>query len=351
MNKKIVIRVLIIFFSLGIIVGAILAIWGWNIALKPNFTTNNESKNLIFVEKNENFDALVCKLEADSLVVNSNSLRKFGNLLGSRVDKIPAGCYYINPDLNNLDQVRNLIRGMQSPVNVTVNSVRMPQQLVSNISKQLLLDSVALSDFINDEEKMKQIGFTNNQLFTLFVCNTYEMWWTVSVDNFMARMKKEHDAFWNASRVEKAKKLGMSKEDVVILASIVEEESKYAPELSRIAGLYINRLKRGMLLQSDPTVKYAVGDFTLNQILYAHLEVDSPYNTYKYVGLPPSPIRLPNARTIDAVLNAESHNLFYMCASEKFDGTHNFAKTLGEHNRNAERYHQALRVWKRSQKK
>lgn len=348
MNKKIVIRVLIIFFSLAIIIGAILAFWGWNIALKPNFTVNNESKNLIFVEKNENFDTLVAKLEADGLVINSNSLRKLGKLLGGRVEKIPAGCYYINPELNNFDQVRNITRGLQSPVNVTVNSVRMPQQLVSNISKQLMLDSISLSDYINDEAKIKELGFESSEIFTLFVCNTYEMWWTVSVDNFMARMKKEHNNFWNENRLNKAKNLGLTKNEVITLASIVEEESKYAPELSRIAGLYINRLKRGMLLQSDPTVKYAVGDFTLNQILYAHLEIDSPYNTYKYVGLPPTPIRLPHASTIDAVLNAEKNNYIYMCASEKFDGTHNFAKTLGEHNRNAAKYHQALRVWKRS---
>lgn len=351
MNKKIVLRVLIITFSLGIVFGSILAIWGWNIALKPNFKANNESKNLIFIDKNENFDALVAKLEADDLVVNSNSLRKFGKLLGSRVAKIPAGCYYINPELNNFDQVRGIVRGMQSPINVTINSVRMPQQLISNVSKQLQLDSVALSDYINNEEKMSALGFDKSQIFTFFVCNTYEMWWTVSVDNFMARMKKEHNAFWNTNRVEKAKKLGMTKEEVVTLASIVEEESKYAPELSRIAGLYINRLHRGMLLQSDPTVKYAVGDFSLNQILYAHLEIESPYNTYKYVGLPPTPIRLPHTRTIDAVLNAEKHNYFYMCASEKFDGTHNFAKSLGEHNRNAEKYHRALRAWKWRQKK
>ena len=182
--------------------------------------------------------------------------------------------------------------------------------------------------------------------FALVIRNTYEVWWTVSVENLMKRLKKENDAFWNANdRRAKADKLGLTIPEVITLASIVEEETNYQPEKSRVAGLYLNRLRKGIRLQSDPTVKFAMKDFKLNRILYEHLKIDDPYNTYVYAGLPPGPIRLPSVATIDAVLNAEKHNYIFMCAHPDFNGTHNFAVTLAEHNRNAAKYHVALRKW------
>ena len=172
--------------------------------------------------------------------------------------------------------------------------------------------------------------------------NTYEMYWDVSADNFLLRMKKENDNFWNKERQTKAQTLGLNANQVATLASIVDSESAYNPEKPRIAGLYINRIKKGMLLQSDPTVIYAIGDFTIRRVLNRHLEADSPYNTYKYKGLPPGPIRIPSIAGLDAVLNHENNNYLYMCAKEDFSGSHNFAVTYAEHQANARRYVKAL---------
>jgi UPF0755 protein len=244
-------------------------------------------------------------------------------------------------------------RGEQVPVKLTINYMRLPEQFASKVSHQLMLDSAEIMNYITDKERMAELGYAPEHLFALVIRNTYEVWWTVSVEKLMQRLKKENDAFWNANdRRAKAQKLGLTIPEVITLASIVEEETNHQPEKSRVAGLYLNRLRKGIRLQSDPTVKYALKDFKLNRILFEHLKVDDPYNTYMYAGLPPGPIRLPSVATIDAVLNAEKHNYIYMCAHPDFNGTHNFAVTLAEHNRNAAKYHVALRKWlaKKNQK-
>lgn len=176
----------------------------------------------------------------------------------------------------------------------------------------------------------------------MFIPNTYEVYWNTSAKNFMNRMKKEYDRFWNDSRKAKAKEIGMSPVEVAILASIVEEETAAYDEYPVVAGLYINRLKRNIPLQADPTVKFAWGDFTLQRILFSHLEIDSPYNTYKHTGLPPGPLRIPSIKGLDAVLNYQKHSYLYMCAKEDLSGRHNFAKTLAEHSRNAKKYQAEL---------
>lgn len=176
----------------------------------------------------------------------------------------------------------------------------------------------------------------------MFIPNTYEVYWDISIDGLLKRMKKEYDKFWNDSRKDKAAVIGLTPVEVSILASIVEEECTYTDEYPTVAGLYLNRIKRKQLLQADPTVKFAVGDFGLRRILNVHLETDSPYNTYKYEGLPPGPIRIPSIKGIDSVLNYAKHDYLYMCAKEDFSGRHNFAKTLAEHNKNAANYRNAL---------
>jgi UPF0755 protein len=176
----------------------------------------------------------------------------------------------------------------------------------------------------------------------MFIPDTYEFYWTTTAEEFANRMKLEYDKFWNTERRKKAEEIKLSPAEVTTLASIVQAETAKNEEQKRIAGLYMNRLKRGQLLQADPTVKYAVGDFSLKRILNAHLEIDSPYNTYKYAGLPPGPINFPETTAIDAVLNYEKHNYLYMCAKEDFSGYHNFAVTFDEHSRNAAKYRAAL---------
>ena len=194
----------------------------------------------------------------------------------------------------------------------------------------------------NDTTYISKLGYTKETLPALFIPNTYEVYWNMSNEDFMQRMVKEHKAFWNEKRLKQAEAIGLTPIEVATLASIVEEETANNAEKPMVAGLYINRLKKGMLLQADPTVKFSMQDFGLKRILYKHLEVDSPYNTYKYAGLPPGPIRIPSYQGLESVLNYTKHNYLYMCAKEDFSGTHNFAVTSAQHEANARRYQQAL---------
>jgi UPF0755 protein len=220
--------------------------------------------------------------------------------------------------------------------------VRTKEDLAGKVSKYLIADSISILNLFSDENQIQKFGFTTETYRTMFIPNTYQFYWTTSAEEFAQRMKTEFDRFWNNERRKKAEQINLTPAEVTVLASIVQSETAKNEELARISGLYINRLNRGQFLQADPTVKYAVGDFTLKRILNVHLEIDSPYNTYKYVGLPPGPINFPETSAIDAVLNHERHNYIYMCAKEDFSGFHNFAVTLTEHNRNAAKYRAAL---------
>ena len=297
--------------------------------------------------------AFVDGLATDSIVSTPKSFMFVCRVLGLKPATIlPAGCYLVNSNITYLRFVQRIKRGEQVPVNLIINYMRIPEQFASKVSNQLMLDSAEIMDFVTDKERMAELGYAPEHLFALVIRNTYEVWWTISVKNLMKRLKKEHEIFWNTNgRREKAELLGLTIPEVITLASIVESETNYQPEKSRVAGLYLKRLRKGIRLQSDPTVKYALKDFKLNRILFEHLKEDDPYNTYKYVGLPPGPICLPSVATIDAVLNAEKHNYIYMCAHPDFNGTHNFAVTIAEHNRNAAKYHVALRKWLAKKKK
>ena len=223
-----------------------------------------------------------------------------------------------------------------------VPSVRTVDRLVRAVSRQLMIDSLDIAKLISDSAYCAQMGYTQETLPSLFIPNTYEVYWNMSADAFMKRMQKEHAAFWNNDRLKKAQHIGLTPEEVSTLASIVEEETANGPEKPMVAGLYINRLNKGMLLQADPTVKFGLQEFGLKRILFKHLEVDSPYNTYKHAGLPPGPIRIPSIQGLESVLNYTQHHYIYMCAKEDFSGTHNFAVTAAQHQANARRYQQAL---------
>ena len=253
-----------------------------------------------------------------------------------------TGHYQILPGESVFDVYRKFRNGTQTPVRVTVPQVRTLDQLASRLARQIMLDSASIATVLHDSAYCAQLGYTWQTLPALFIPNTYEMWWNTSMDKFMQRMQRENKAFWNEARLEKANKIGMSPIEVVTLASIVSEETAYVPEMPKVAGMYIRRLQIGMPLQADPTVKFALGDFGLRRIYFAHLEVESPYNTYKNKGLPPGPICIPSVKAIDAVLNHEQHGYLYMCAKEDFSGSHNFARTYSEHLANARRYSQAL---------
>ncbi len=265
------------------------------------------------------------------------------NLLNYVLDAKPrTGHYAILPGETVWDVYRKLRNGLQTPVNITIPQCRTMDMLAGHISRRLMLDSTQLADAFRDTSFCASLGYTPQTLPALFIPNTYQMWWNIPMDKFMERMKKENANFWDSERSAKATNIGLSHEEVITLASIVDEETAYIPEMPKVAGMYIRRIQIGMPLQADPTVKFALGDFSLHRIYHAHLQVESPYNTYLNKGLPPGPIRIPSIKAIDAVLNHEQHGYLYMCAKEDFSGSHNFARSYSEHMANARRYSRAL---------
>ena len=257
------------------------------------------------------------------------------------------GRYIFTPDKSNKDIVRMLCKGWESPMMLTLSgNIRGLEKLSGILGKRLAVDSAAFMEYFNREEVWAQCGFNKENFMGMFLPNTYEVYWTITPQKFVERMKKEYDKFWNTERTAKAAQIGLTPQQVSVLASIVCEETNYGPEMPRVAGVYMNRLNKGIKLDADPTVKFALGDPTIKRILFRHLKVDSPYNTYKNQGLPPGPITIPSIKAIDAVLGYENHNYLYFCASPSMDGTHRFARTLVEHNRNAREYQAKLNKMK-----
>ena len=242
-----------------------------------------------------------------------------------------AGNYSVRPGDSMRDIWNRLLSGNQTPVRIVVPSARNFGSLAGVLGQRLMADSAQFAAVLTRPEQMAHI-----------IPNTYEVWWTLSPDEFLQRMEKEYARYWNDERRKKAQAVGLTPDEVATLASIVDEETAQVDEKPLVAGLYLNRLRKGMLLQADPTVKYAVGNPTLRRILFEHLKTESPYNTYLHTGLPPTPIRIPTVQALEAVLNPAQHNYIYMCAREDLSGYHNFATTLTEHNANARRYQAAL---------
>lgn len=295
----------------------------------------------IYIDRDDNIDSVYNQIIK---VGNPKSMKGFKIIAEQKgYDKnIKTGRYAIKPTDNMRYLHRRLSLGYQTPVNLTIGSVRTMDRIARNASRQLMIDSTEIIGLLNDTAYLNTIGYTQQTIPALFIPNTYEVYWNISAEDFMKRMIKEHKVFWNEERIKKAKSIGLTPEEVATLASIVEEETAVNAEKPVVAGLYINRLKRGMLLQADPTIKFSLQDFGLKRILFKHLEVNSPYNTYKHTGLPPGPIRIPSIQGLESVLNHAHHNYLYMCAKEDFSGTHNFAVTSAQHAANARRYQQAL---------
>ena len=256
--------------------------------------------------------------------------------------RVKPGNYAIRPKDSMRDICLRLLSGTQTPVRLVVPSVRTLDRLAGAVGKQLMVDSAVVMKVLVVKHFLDSLGYTPETAPCIFIPNTYEVYWTMSPEQFVSRMLKENRRFWNSTRIAQAKAHGLTPNEVMTLASIVDEETAKDDEKPMVAGLYLNRLKRGMLLQADPTVKYALGEFELRRILYVHLQADSPYNTYKYAGLPPGPIRIPSISAIESVLTPAKHSYIYMCAKEDFSGYHNFASTLSQHNANAQRYQRAL---------
>ena len=276
-----------------------------------------------------------------SVVVRPRSLERAFKKI-EVAEKIKPGRYVVEPSFTSVYVARMLIFGWQTPQNMTLSStIRRKGVLAKKISSQMMVDSASVAQALDSAAFLAGYGFTPENVFAMVLPDTYQMYWTASVTEIFDRFKKEYDLFWTPERLAKAKAQKLSQMQVSVMASIVSGETLKAFEYPVIAGVYLNRYKKGMKLQADPTVAFCHG-YTLDRILKKHLTIDSPYNTYKYVGLPPAPINVPPKACIDAVLNPDTHKYIYFCASPEFNGTHRFAVTYTEHLKNAREFQRAL---------
>jgi UPF0755 protein len=329
-----------IFYLLTIllIVGCVAAYWAYDNIFTPN--TNFQSDTIhIKILKNASYADVLDSIKSKNILQDYSSFDRVAGWMNYKRQLVPSGHYVLKNGWNNKQLVTKLRSGVQEAVNLTFNNVRTIEDLMGPLSANISLDSSDLVAYYTDPNNLTNLGYTKETILTLFIPNTYQVYWDVSIEQLTNKMVNEHKSFWNQNdRKAKLQALGMSESEVYTLASIVEKESQHGPERPTIAGLYLNRLKQGIHLQADPTVVFANGDFGLRRVLNKHLEYDSPYNTYKYSGLPPGPIYMPSIESIDAVLNPEQHEYLFMCAKPGFGTQHAFAKTLRGHNQNAQKY-------------
>ena len=299
-----------------------------------------EKTEFIYITKEDNSETVIEKIKKvapDAPVKGFKRLAEHNNF-----DKRKRSGKYAIKDGDTMSDIYNrIVSKQQTPVRVTIPSTRDVQMAIGAISKQLMVDSAALAAYTNPTA-ISCFGHSKESTPGFFIPDTYEVYWDISAEDFFEKLASWERQFWNSERKAKAEAAGLTPKEVATLASIVNEETSNIQEMPTVAGLYINRLKKGMPLQADPTVKFALGDPTRKRILIKDLEVNSPYNTYKVKGLPPGPIRIPTKQALESVLNYKKHDYLYMCAKEDFSGTHNFAKTLSEHNVNAQKYQKAL---------
>ena len=343
-KKKSALRKFVItFFILTVLGGAGMAYELYLRVYQPNIVLpENVEEKYIYIPTGADFHQVIQILSESGLLINANS---FEWLAATKkyTTNIKPGRYRINRNLNNNELINLLRSAKQTPIQVTFNNLRNKEQFAGKIADQIEADSVDLLAFITDTSFLNSNGFTAENVICLFVPNTYEFYWNTSSEQFVERMKKEYEAFWNVDRKTKAKKIKLTPFQIVSLASIVEKEQNIKKdERPEIAGLYLNRIKKKMKLESDPTLIFALGDFTIKRVLNKDKKVDSPYNTYIQKGLPPGPICIPSINAVDAVLNASEHEYIFMCAKEDFSGYHNFAKTYVKHRINARKYHKAM---------
>lgn len=295
----------------------------------------------IYVDRDDNLDSVYNKVKVNGKPQNFTGFKWMAQYK-KYASNIHTGCYVIHPSENIYHVFSRLYRGYQEPINLTIGSVRTLNRLAGSVGRQLMIDSTEIVTLINDTNFQRKLGYNIETLPAFFIPNTYEVYWNMTAQDFMGRMQKEYQRFWNQSRIRKAQALNMTPVEIATLASIVEEETNNTAEKPDVAGLYINRLHRGMPLQADPTIKFALQNFALRRITNADLNVNSPYNTYLNTGLPPGPIRIASPTGLDAVLNYTKHDYIYMCAKDDFSGTHNFASNYNDHLKNARKYWNAL---------
>ena len=295
----------------------------------------------IYVDDDDTVDSVLNKLRP---IATAHGLTGFATLVRHTdyATQPRTGRYAIGPDENTIGVMRKMKNGQQEAIMLAIPESRTMEKLAATLGRKLMMDSTEIAAALTDNDYCQRWGYDTCTIAALFVPNTYEVYWNMTLDRLMERMVKEHAAFWNEERLTKAKAIGLTPNEVCTLASIIDEETANTAEKPMIAGMYINRLHTGMPLQADPTVKFAMKNFALRRIYRDMLLFDSPYNTYRHEGLPPGPIKIASIKGMEAVLNYVKHDFLYMCAKEDFSGTHNFAVTYREHLGNAARYAAAL---------
>lgn len=333
---KIVAALLVILVLAGGVIGYdyYKRIWAPNVVLSAD-------TEFFYIPTGSKFSDVVTGLRDNGFIISTSSFEWLSEQK-LYTQNVKPGRYRISNRMSNNDLINLLRSGEQEPIKVSYNYIILPEHLAGKITRNLEADSAEFYSQLTSSEVAGKYGFNQRTFMTMFIPNTYEMWWNTSEDELISRAAKEYKRFWNEDRISKARKLGLSQSEVSILASIVQRETTKNDEKPRVAGVYYNRLKKGMLLQADPTLVYAVGDFSIRRVLNKHKKVDSPYNTYIHKGLPPGPICLPNIASIDAVLNVEDHKFIFFCARPDGSGYHDFAVTYREHLKNARAFQREL---------
>ena len=309
---------------------------------RPNIQTQEKNYALVYIPTGGDFSGLLDSLDVHKLLKSRSSFLRAAQKEGLP-QRIKSGRYRLEQGLGNKAAVRIFTLGLQSPVQLTISgSIRTRERLAAILSRPIEADSAQCRQVLYDDALLQSLGMDSTSLFAFILPNSYEIYWNTPPQKILERLLSEHQQFWNEERRQAAENTGLSPAEVSTLASIIFEETRYEPEMPTMAGVYLNRLRLKIPLQADPTVKFALRDPFIRRVLYKHLEVDSPYNTYKHTGLPPGPICVPSLAAVEAVLHHQPNNYIFFCASPDFNGSHLFAVSLQDHSRNAKAYQQAL---------
>jgi UPF0755 protein len=317
----------------------------WQVAKTPNFQVGKDKDFSLLIPAGGTYDSVLDTLKKNDVLNDDMSFRFLSKLL-KLPERVKPGRYVLTRTMGNLDAIQKLRHGQQDAVRLTFNNIRLKEDLIRRIGGKFAFGADTLKKLLDDPRVCQKYGFDTTNIVSMFLPDTYEIYWTTNTDKFLGRMYDEYQKFWTPSRVEKAKALGYSKAQVSVLASIVDAETNRNDEMPRIAGVYLNRISQSMPLQADPTVIFAWRDFSIKRVTSRFSSLNSPYNTYRVLGLPPGPINIPSTVAINAVLNAEKHDYLYFCVKIDPDGKllgyHDFAVTYEDHLNNARIYQAAL---------
>ncbi|MFB9844504.1 endolytic transglycosylase MltG [Mucilaginibacter ginsenosidivorans] len=334
MTKKIIIAlVIVLILSLGLTgVFYYIRYYGPNVTNKQEYLYIHTGATYADVYKTIQDEGIVKDTAAFN--VSAHNMRY--------INRVKPGRYHLHPGMGNRRLINMLASGSQEPIQLSFHNLRLKEDFAGFVSKKIEPDSVSILRLLDSDQFLQQYGFTRDNVYAVFIPNTYQLYWNTTPEKFFKRMYANYEKFWTPERKQQAKEINLTPVEVSVLASVVDAEALHDDEMPTIAGLYLNRLKKGMKLESDPTVIFALHDFTIRRVLNRYLSYNSPYNTYLHTGLPPGPIMMPSVNALDAVLNYKKTDYIYMCAKEDFSGYHNFATNQADHLINARKFQQAL---------